>query len=108
MDLPPDPLKNYNTACNTYQTGTGLWFFQDGVFSEWRARGTLLWIHGKCAHTSILSVVLALMRPFLYSRFGKDPSPVCSSRHHRLVSLKLSLAPRSFGTSIAYAPTDWH
>ena len=83
------------------------------VLSRWR----LLRVAGQgysvvdswktCAYL-VLSVVLALMRPFLYSRFGKDPSPVCSSRRHRLVSLKLSLAPRSFGTSIAYAPTDWH
>ncbi|KAF8260116.1 hypothetical protein EI94DRAFT_929907 [Lactarius quietus] len=46
---PPDPSKNYNIACEAYQTGTGVWFFQGGVFSEWSTKGTLLWIHGKRA-----------------------------------------------------------
>ncbi|KAH9015195.1 NACHT domain-containing protein [Lactarius pseudohatsudake] len=44
---PPDPSKNYNIACEVYQTGTAVWFLQGGVFSEWNAKGTVLWIHGK-------------------------------------------------------------
>ena len=70
--------------------GTGLWFFQGGVFSEWSARGTLLWIHGKRAHASILSMLWALMRPLLHSGFGKDSSPVCCSLRLCSVLLKLS------------------
>jgi hypothetical protein len=53
---PPDPSKNYNIACKVYQTGTGLWFFQGGVFSEWSSKGKLLWIHGKRACTSLIAV----------------------------------------------------
>ncbi|KAH8984375.1 hypothetical protein EDB86DRAFT_3084585 [Lactarius hatsudake] len=44
---PPDPSKNYNIACEAYQTGTAIWFLQGGVFAEWNAKATLLWIHGK-------------------------------------------------------------
>ena len=54
---PPDPSKNYNIACKIYQTGTSLWFFQGGVFSEWSSKGTLLWIHGKRACTSLIAVL---------------------------------------------------
>ena len=52
---PPDPSKNYNIACEAYQTGTGLWFFQGGVFSEWSSKGALLWIHGKRESVSVFS-----------------------------------------------------
>jgi hypothetical protein len=74
---PPDPSKNYNIACDTYQTGTGLWFFQGGVFSEWNTKGALLWIHGKRARASVISVVRALMRPLPHSGFRKNTPPVC-------------------------------
>ena len=53
---PPDPSKNYNIASEIYQTGTGLWFFQGGVFSEWCSKGKLLWIHGKRASVSVVSI----------------------------------------------------
>ena len=52
---PPDPSKNYNIASEIYQTGTG-WFFQGSVFSEWCSKGKLLWIHGKRAHVSVISM----------------------------------------------------
>jgi hypothetical protein len=54
---PPDPSKNYNIASEIYQTGTGLWFFQGGVFSDWSSKGTLLWIHGKRACPLGFSVI---------------------------------------------------
>src|SRR6266702_5034144 len=74
---PPDPSKNYNIACEAYQTGTGLWFLQGGMFSEWNAKGTLLWIHGKRVCPSVLSILWALMSSLLYSGLGKKYSPVC-------------------------------
>jgi len=43
---PPDPSTNYNTACETHQDGTAMWFFR-GMFTEWNAKGSLLWIYGK-------------------------------------------------------------
>ncbi|KAF8274623.1 hypothetical protein EI94DRAFT_471554 [Lactarius quietus] len=57
---PPDPSKNYNIACEAYQTGTGVWFFQSSIFSEWSTTGTLLWIHGKpgSGKTILLSAIV--------------------------------------------------
>ncbi|KAH8989612.1 hypothetical protein EDB86DRAFT_2831496 [Lactarius hatsudake] len=44
---PPDPSPNYDIARETHQDGTVMWFFQGSVFTEWIAKGSLLWIHGK-------------------------------------------------------------
>jgi len=46
---PPDPWKNYNTARRSRHGGTGAWFIQGDMLSEWKASGpsSLLWIHGK-------------------------------------------------------------
>ena len=74
---PPDPSKNYNIACEAYQTGTGEWFFQGGVFSQWSSKGTVLWIHGKRARASLISVLWVLTYSLLQSRFGKNYSYVC-------------------------------
>ena len=46
---PPDPSTNYNTACKFHQDGTAMWFFQTNTFTEWNAKGSLLWIYGKGA-----------------------------------------------------------
>src|ERR1700761_6130372 len=67
---PPDPSKNYNIACEAYQTGTGVWFFQGGIFSEWSSKGTLLWIHGKRTCASLIAVLQALMGSFCDSGLG--------------------------------------
>ena len=73
---PPDPSKNYNIASEIYQTGTGVWFFQGGFFSEWRTKGTPLWIHGKRACPLRISVLWALMSCLRDSGFRKNISPV--------------------------------
>src|SRR5579863_5777698 len=46
---PPDPWKNYNIARKSRHSGTGAWFLQGEMLSEWKASGpkSLLWIHGK-------------------------------------------------------------
>ncbi|KAH9165077.1 hypothetical protein EDB89DRAFT_2246912, partial [Lactarius sanguifluus] len=44
---PPDPSANHNIACDRQHEGTAVWFFEDGIFKEWKATGSLLWIHGK-------------------------------------------------------------
>jgi len=55
---PPDPSKNYNIGCKTHRDGTATWFFRRSVFAEWNAKGSLLWIHGKRAFST-----LALRQP---------------------------------------------
>jgi hypothetical protein len=44
---PPDPSKNHNIAWASHHGGTATWFTQ-GIFQDWKERGSLLWIHGKC------------------------------------------------------------
>ena len=44
---PPDPSTNHNIARKAHHDGTATWFFQGGIFKEWRSAPSLLWIHGK-------------------------------------------------------------
>ncbi|KAH9062249.1 hypothetical protein EDB87DRAFT_1576007 [Lactarius vividus] len=44
---PSDPSINHNVALNAQHKGTAIWFFQSGLFIEWKSTGSLLWIHGK-------------------------------------------------------------
>ena len=44
---PPDPSTNHNIACGTHHRKTATWFFQGGIYQEWKSTGSLLWIHGK-------------------------------------------------------------
>ncbi|KAH9996982.1 hypothetical protein BJV74DRAFT_960877, partial [Russula compacta] len=45
--LPPDSSINYNTACDAHHQGTATWFTESTTFTDWKASGSLLWIHGK-------------------------------------------------------------
>jgi hypothetical protein len=44
---PPDPSTNHNIACATHHKKTAKWFFQGRIYQEWKATGSLIWIHGK-------------------------------------------------------------
>ncbi|KAI0292992.1 hypothetical protein B0F90DRAFT_1822487 [Multifurca ochricompacta] len=44
---PPDPSKNHNIARKSHHDGTASWFIHGNTFPEWRATGSLLWVHGK-------------------------------------------------------------
>ncbi|KAH9166455.1 hypothetical protein EDB89DRAFT_218772 [Lactarius sanguifluus] len=57
---PPDPSKNYNIGCKSHRDGTASWLFQASVFTEWDAKGSLLWIHGKpgSGKTILLSSII--------------------------------------------------
>ncbi|KAF8494849.1 hypothetical protein F5888DRAFT_1947553 [Russula emetica] len=44
---PPDPSTNHNIACGTRHKKMASWFFQGGIFQEWKSTGSLLWVHGK-------------------------------------------------------------
>jgi hypothetical protein len=51
-------LINHNSARRVVYRGTTTWFTQDARYKEWKATGSLLWVHGKCA--SFLSPVSLL------------------------------------------------
>jgi hypothetical protein len=53
---PPDPSTNHNIACSAHYEGTAAWFFQGGIFREWKTTDSLLWIHGKCTFVDSLSL----------------------------------------------------
>ena len=55
---PPDPSTNHNSACGTHHKKAATWFFQGRIYQEWKATGSLLWIHGKR-----LSVPLSKLTP---------------------------------------------
>ncbi|KAH9025307.1 hypothetical protein EDB85DRAFT_1893942 [Lactarius pseudohatsudake] len=44
---PADPSINYNAACEAHHEGTAAWCTQSNTFADWKASGSLLWIHGK-------------------------------------------------------------
>jgi hypothetical protein len=44
---PPDPSTNQNFVQKARHSGTAEWFFESRALTEWKARGSLLWIHGK-------------------------------------------------------------
>jgi hypothetical protein len=56
---PPDPSINYNTASDVHHEGTSLWFMESSAFNDWKASGSLMWIHGKRMVISNLSCRLA-------------------------------------------------
>jgi hypothetical protein len=55
---PPDPSTNHNIACGTHHKKTATWFFEGRIYQEWKAAGSLLWIHGKR-----LSIPLSKLTP---------------------------------------------
>jgi hypothetical protein len=44
---PPDPSTNHNFVRKARHSETTAWFFENSALKEWKARGSLLWIHGK-------------------------------------------------------------
>ncbi|KAH9009054.1 hypothetical protein EDB85DRAFT_2283296, partial [Lactarius pseudohatsudake] len=56
---PPDPSVNYNTASGAHHEGTATWCTKGDTLTDWKAFGSLLWIHGKPGSgKSILSSVI--------------------------------------------------
>jgi hypothetical protein len=44
---PPNPSTNQNFVRKARHKDTSAWFFESSVLAEWKAKGSLLWIHGK-------------------------------------------------------------
>jgi hypothetical protein len=60
---PPDPAINHKTARRILHSGTTKWFTENIRYKEWKATGSLLWVHGKC--TSSLPSLPLLLLTFL-------------------------------------------
>ena len=65
--LHPDPSTNHNLALEQHLDGTAAWLTQGSTFKDWKAMGTLLWIHGKRAYFSDLLALASL-----------DDHPLCA------------------------------
>jgi len=44
---PPDPSINHNTACSVQYQVAASWFFDGGIYNEWKSSPSFLWVHGK-------------------------------------------------------------
>ena len=44
---PPDPSINHNTACSVQHQVVATWFFDGGIYKEWKSSPSFLWVHGK-------------------------------------------------------------
>jgi hypothetical protein len=56
---PPNPSTNQNFVSKTRHRETAAWFFESSALTEWKAKGSLLWIHGK--RTSFLPPMSRLL-----------------------------------------------
>jgi archaellum component FlaC len=57
---PLNPSINHNVACNAQHEGTSQWFFRGSIFNQWKSTDAFLWVHGKRAFLSSLSLLPAL------------------------------------------------
>ncbi|KAI9450824.1 hypothetical protein BJY52DRAFT_1419405 [Lactarius psammicola] len=57
---PPDPSVNYNAASGAHHEGTAAWCTKGNTLADWKASGSLLWIHGKpgSGKTILSSVII--------------------------------------------------
>ena len=44
---PPDPSTNHDFIWKAHLTGTASWFFESDALTEWKRKGSVLWVHGK-------------------------------------------------------------
>jgi hypothetical protein len=52
---PPDPSKNHDFVWKAHHIGTSAWFFESKTLAEWKASGSLLWMHGKRRFSLLLA-----------------------------------------------------
>jgi len=60
---PPDPSINHNIASKAHHTGTSQWLFNGGMFKEWKATGSFLWVHGKREFLRVLALIPLRINP---------------------------------------------
>ena len=86
---PPNPSTNYNRALQQRQEGTGLWFLQSHVYTQWKIqRNSTLWLYGipGCGKTILSSTIIEdLEKTF-------PPQIFCTST---LISAMIASRPRT-------------
>ncbi|KAH9015338.1 hypothetical protein EDB85DRAFT_1875891 [Lactarius pseudohatsudake] len=101
---PTDPSTNHNIARKAQHKGTAVWFFQGNIFIEWKANGSLLWIHGKPGSgksvicSSVIQDIMTVceagsaIMAYFYFDFRDLKKQSC---HDLLLSLVFQLSTRS-------------
>ncbi|KAI9443994.1 hypothetical protein H4582DRAFT_1807258, partial [Lactarius indigo] len=79
---PPDPSTNHNFASDRQHEGTAEWFIKDDKFGEWKAVGSLLWIHGKpsCGSFHLIPSILEILLSLTSSAIINDVTTLCRDR----------------------------
>ncbi|KAI9434800.1 hypothetical protein H4582DRAFT_1855632, partial [Lactarius indigo] len=92
---PSDPSTNHIIASDRQLVGTAEWFCKGNTFEEWKATGSLLWIHGK--RTSLLLFVTCVISGATCSVAGSGKSILCSAIINNIDALnKAGLASMAY------------
>jgi hypothetical protein len=103
---PPDPSTNHNIACRIQLDGTAQWFFQGGIFSEWKSTGSLLWIYGKRMFSLLVPDPLLMTLRILSGLWEEHPLVSQLLVLYPKTNLRYLAALLSFKTSKHYARQD--
>ena len=74
---PPDPSTNQNFVSKARHKGTAAWFFESCALTEWKAKGSFLWIHGKRTSFELPMSALHLQLVGHISGRRKEHASVC-------------------------------
>ncbi|KAI0297633.1 hypothetical protein BC826DRAFT_1103332 [Russula brevipes] len=86
---PPDPSTNHNTARNVQHEVKPTWFFDGGIYQEWKSSPSLLWIHGK--RTSLLPSAILCTSWSPAFKAGSGKSILCDAALIQCLKAVLSL-----------------
>jgi hypothetical protein len=67
----PDPSTNHNTARNVQHEVKPTWFFDGGIYQEWKS-SPLLWIHGKRTSPLPSATLCTSRHPVFIAGSGKS------------------------------------
>ena len=75
---PPDSSTNQNFVSKARYKGTGAWFFESSALAEWKAKGSLLWIHGKRKSFELAMRISYTYNSLIVQR-GQEKAQLCMS-----------------------------
>jgi hypothetical protein len=90
---PPDPSVNYNAASGAHHEGTAAWCTEGNTLADWKASGSLLWIHGKRIYPITILVLFVTNYFWICSWLWEEYSQVRYSQSRVLIESYARLAP---------------
>jgi len=67
---------NRDTIWKAHHSGTTTWFLENNLFEQWKAEGSLLWVHGKSMFLSTTRLPFPLKGSWCRSWFREKHSSV--------------------------------